>query len=97
MNCPAPLFDSLDYFNNKPRALHLNSSEEYPLTAAMQHDYEQAYAFIFSYRGSLATFNSYRREIERLLHWCWHIARKTLSQLKRSDIENYIEFCQKPP
>lgn len=97
MSCPAPLFDSLEYFDKTPRPLKTKTDDEFQFTPAMQHDYEQAHGFIYSYRGSLATFNSYRREIERLLHWCWHVAHKTLPQLKRSDIESYIEFCQKPP
>ena len=43
------------------------------------------------------TFNAYRRDIERLLHWTWHIAQKTLTELKREDIEQFLLFCQKPP
>ncbi len=47
--------------------------------------------------GSRGTFDSYRREIERLLHWCVLIANKHLKQLKRENIEDYITFCKKPP
>lgn len=90
MNNPAPLFDTLEHLGASPRAL-------VSATALMQKDYEQAHYFLYSYRGSEATFNAYRREIERLLHWCWLIAKKNLAQLHRSDMEAYIEFCQKPP
>jgi len=45
----------------------------------------------------MGTFNSYRRDVERLLHWSWHIAGKILEELKRDDIEAFIRFCQKPP
>lgn len=92
METPLPLFDSLEYFSKTPSPITFALS-----TPVIQKDYEHAHAFIYSYRGSPATFNAYRREIERLLHWCWHIANKNLSQLTRSDIETYIEFCQKPP
>jgi site-specific recombinase XerD len=93
MDVPIPLFDSLDQFEKTPPALKLSI----PASAAIEADYQLAYAFLYSYRGSEATFNSYRREIERLLQWCWLIANKTLQQLRRADFETYIEFCQKPP
>lgn len=49
------------------------------------------------YNGSRGTFDSYRREVERLLHWCALVAKKSLKELKRNDIEAYIKFCQMPP
>lgn len=52
---------------------------------------------MISYRGSQGTFNSYRREVERLLHWSWIIARKNLKDLKRNDVEAFIRYCHKPP
>jgi site-specific recombinase XerD len=63
---------------------------------ATLQDYTHARAFLKSYNGSQGTFNAYRREIERLLHWCTLIAKKPLPQLRREDIENFIYFCQKP-
>ena len=59
-------------------------------------DYEYALFFLYSYRGSEATFNSYRREIERLLHWSV-ICKKSVKEFKREDIEQFIEFCKSPP
>lgn len=41
-------------------------------------DFQKAQAFLKCYIGSQGTFNSYRREIERLLHWSWVIAKKSL-------------------
>jgi site-specific recombinase XerD len=61
------------------------------------NDIKQALIFLKSYEGSQGTFNSYRREIERLLHWSTLIKHKSLGELKRTDIENFIGFCQKPP
>jgi len=49
------------------------------------------------HNGSYGTFNAYRREVERLLHWTWIIEKKSIKDLKRDDIENFINFCQKPP
>ena len=82
-----PLFDSLENFDQHNQ----NTSHPYPA------DFQHAYAFLYSYRGSEATFNSYRRELERLLHWSSSIIKKPLTTLTRADIENYIEFCQNPP
>lgn len=83
MHCPAPLFDTLKNLNEH--------------SGTLSDDFKRAQAFLYSYRGSEATFNAYRREIERLLHWCEIIASKTLKALRRSDIESFIEFCQNPP
>ncbi|MCF6764942.1 site-specific integrase [Thiotrichales bacterium 19S3-7] len=62
-----------------------------------QADFEHAYSFLKNYTGSRGTYNSYRREIERLLHWCWLIADKSLPELQQEDIEAFIEFCKAPP
>jgi len=67
------------------------------LTTAQSNDFDMARSFLQAYTGSLGTFNSYRREVERLLHWTWHIADKLLEEIKREDIEAFITFCQKPP
>lgn len=58
---------------------------------------QKALEFLKSYKGSQGTFNAYRREIERLLHWSTLVAKKTLKDLKRQDMEDFIHFCQKPP
>ncbi|HLF66812.1 MAG TPA: site-specific integrase, partial [Gammaproteobacteria bacterium] len=85
---PQALFDTMDNiqsacFKDKP-AYHLD-------------DLTHAWRFLKSYTGSVGTFNSYRREVERLLHWCALVAGKTLRDLKRDDMENYVRFCQNPP
>ncbi|HAF87987.1 MAG TPA: integrase [Legionellales bacterium] len=45
----------------------------------------------------MGTFNSYRREVERLLQWTWLIKHATVTELKRDDIEQFVRFCQAPP
>lgn len=86
---PRPLFDTLEhtYMSHAPAQL----DNKYKL------DYQQALQFLHSYRGSEATFNSYRREIERLLHWSWKIANKAINKIRREDFESFVEFCQSPP
>lgn len=85
-----PLFDSLDHLNKNI------DNVELPDPRFLQ-DFTHALNFLKSYTGSLGTFNSYRRETERLLQWCWRIKNVTLSALKRDDIELYVRFCQNPP
>ena len=87
---PLPLFDSIEY-------VHLQQDFSYLKPGYQSKDIKIAIEFLKSYRGSQGTFNSYRREIERLLHWCALISKTTLKQLKRTNIEEYIKFCQKPP
>ena len=60
-------------------------------------DYFGAHSFLYAYKDNAATFNAYRREVERLLHWSWQVAEKSILKLQRIDIEAYIKFCQNPP
>lgn len=87
---PAPLFDTMD--NIQTTDVDLTSC---PVFA--QSDFNLALNFLTSYNGSLATFNAYRREVERLLHWSWLINNKSIASLKRQDIEDYLQFIQQPP
>ena len=64
---------------------------------SQQQDHQYALSFLQAYSGSVGTFNSYRREIERLLQWTWLVAEKTIKELRREDIEQFIQFCQQPP
>ncbi|MDX1902450.1 MAG: site-specific integrase [Gammaproteobacteria bacterium] len=84
-----PLFDTIEHIK----------SQLFPNTVDSKHkqDFLQAKSFLQSYDGNHATFNAYRREIERLLHWSWLVANKSIRELRRTDIEAYIQFCQSPP
>ncbi|MDP3560694.1 MAG: tyrosine-type recombinase/integrase [Legionellaceae bacterium] len=85
-----PLFDSLNY-------LHKNAEHAILPNIRFQMDFNYTLTFLKSYTGSLGTFNSYRREAERLLQWSWVIKNLTLTELKRDHIEQYVRFCQNPP
>lgn len=89
-NSPLPLFDSLNYVQKQ-----IISLSHYP--QYNQNDIEKALNFLRCYTGSQGTFNSYRREIERLLHWSSLIVEKRLTEVKREDIESFVFFCQSPP
>jgi integrase len=87
---PLPLFDTIDHLNHNAETAQLPSPR-------FQQDFLHTLSFLKSYTGSLGTFNSYRREAERLLQWSWLIHNKTLPELKREDIEHFIRFCLNPP
>ncbi len=95
---PVAFFDTLEEMPN-PFKQPVNSLAhllgEHPDDAIA--DYQHASEFIYSYRGSPDTFSTYRREIEHFLHWCWLIAGKSLNQIVREDIEEYVEFSRQPP
>lgn len=95
---PVAFFDTLEEmlnpFKNPVQSLdHLLA--DHPADAIA--DYQHASEFIYSYRGSPDTFSTYRREIEHFLHWCWLVAKKSLNQIVREDIESYVEFTKAPP
>jgi site-specific recombinase XerD len=85
-----PLFDTMD-------KLHKNHEHVVLPDIRFQLDFNYCLNFLKSYTGSQGTFNSYRRETERLLQWSWLIKNKSLVALKREDIEQYIHFCESPP
>jgi len=86
---PPPCFDAIDYIDNAMPPDYLST--------AQRNDFDMARDFLQAYTGSLGTFTSYRRDVERLLLWTWFIAGKVLEDLKRNDVEDFIRFCQKPP
>ena len=87
---PLPLFDTREHLKAS-----LNAMEVLPPYA--QTDIDHAASFLAAYKGSEGTYNSYRREVERLIHWSALIANKTLPQLKRDDMEQYLLFAKNPP
>lgn len=87
---PVPLFDGLN------QLLAGNLSME-AVEIKFHQDIAKAKDFLVSYRGSEATFNAYRREIERFLQWLFLIQNKKIDQVTRTDFEMYIAFCQAPP
>ena len=87
---PTPLFDTQDYLTAQklPEAITLTFVAD---------DYQILKDFLLQYTGSRDTYTAYRREAERLAQWSWFVSGKSLLELRRSDIEAYIAFCQSPP
>lgn len=90
MKSPLPIFDSLEFIDKTDISSFLTEIDN-------KNDYYKALEFLKNYKGSQGTFNSYRREIERLLQWSTFVTKKALKELKRQEIEEFIYFCQKPP
>lgn len=65
--------------------------------AGADDDHQAALKFLYGYNGSAATFNAYRRELERLLQWCWRIERAGAIGLRREQIEDFVRFSIDPP
>lgn len=84
------IFDSLEYIKKQNDFSYLGN--DYNI-----EDIKKSQSFLLAYQGSLGTFNAYRREIERLLQWNSLVSRKSLKDLRREDVEDYVKFCQKPP
>ena len=80
---PAPLIDQLDYLGNplsSARRILTLHPELQRIDGAFE-DLVHSFSFLVSYNGSTATFNSYRREVERLLQWCWLVRGCGLGEL----------------
>ncbi|MCF6766664.1 hypothetical protein L3V82_12885 [Thiotrichales bacterium 19S3-7] len=86
---PKALFDTKQHL--------FQSTDCQQLAIKNQADFEQAKLFLQLNSRSEGTYTSYRREIERLLHWSWLIVDKSLQSLSLDDLCNYVEFCKNPP
>lgn len=98
---PKPIIDNLANIGDRRyREAQANSVNRFfpgdPLVGAGD-DYSLVLQFLVSYGGSTPTFNSYRRELERLLQWSWHIQKTSIRQLTRDDIVDFISFTHDPP
>lgn len=95
---PRPIIDNLGHIGNpfKQKQFSAAAYLDQPIVGA-DVDLEYALRFLYSYNGSTATFSSYRREIERLLQWSWHIEQASVLTLQREQIEDFVRFCLKPP
>lgn len=61
------------------------------------NDLRHVYMYLSAYDGSKQTFNSYRRDMERLIMWCWYVEGVTLKDLRTEHIRLFLEFVKSPP
>jgi site-specific recombinase XerD len=86
---PIPIFDTMTELENSCQNVQSPSFGPYDLKAAIE--------FLQQYNANKCTFESYRREIERLFQWAWYVKEKSILELRRQDMQDYIEFCLNPP
>ena len=97
---PTPIIDNLEYIGDPYKQARFTVSAFFQQHKEVEQaaiDYEYSLKFLHAYNGSSATFNAYRREIERLLQWSWFIHQQSITTLQRQDFETYIAFCITPP
>ncbi|NNM59700.1 MAG: site-specific integrase [Legionellales bacterium] len=70
-------------------------TDKKPLIRA-QNDYEAIHTWLNEYAHKQTTYQSYRKEAERLLLWCVLQAKKPLSSLNRDDFDIYLAFLDDP-
>jgi site-specific recombinase XerD len=87
---PEPLIDTRQHLKEK-------DWQTFTPPSFASNDLSSCLDFLKQYDHNNATFESYRREIERLIHWAWLVEKKSLLELKRQNIESYIQFCLDPP
>ncbi|HLB57343.1 MAG TPA: site-specific integrase, partial [Gammaproteobacteria bacterium] len=92
---PIPLFDTLEHLTEGTPPCVKETMKAISISETKK-EYELSREFLLSYAGSLDTYNAYRREIERLLHWAWLIRKTPVKKLTRNDLRDYIEFSCSP-
>ena len=92
---PTPILDGLLF--SDPKLIPQSLSSVVGTLVFAEQDLQYSLKFLYSYRGSQATFNAYRREVERLLQWSWFVLGKSINEIRREDFESFIIFCQNPP
>lgn len=84
---PIPIIDRIEFLETPNSFSNIFSVE----------DYYSSVQFLKQYNGNSSTFESYRREVEKILQWSWRIKKKSILELSRVEIEEYISFCLSPP
>lgn len=59
-------------------------------------DLSQIYFWLEEYKNSPQTYKNYFRESYRLMLWCRYVSKKTLKELSKTDLHEYLEFLQNP-
>ncbi|WP_236691307.1 hypothetical protein [Pseudomonas amygdali] len=101
---PKPLFETYESFldqdfseNTSAVACVRDYLASFSDTLNSKRGYLTVRLFLRAYSDNSQTFNSYRTQIERLLLWALIVREKPLHELKRQDVEDYLEFCRNPP
>lgn len=103
MSCPLAVFDDASELQMFSGA-KITRAKPHPLSMPKHldkdkvlDDYRASLDFLLSYSASPDTFKSYRREVDRFILWLWFIHKDHLDNIKRGDIESYLDFIRNPP
>lgn len=96
-----PLFTTLTQINNRDTWRLDFRTDDYnkksgPALINAKTDTEAVTTFLNEYKDSPATLKSYAKEIERLLLWCIHVGKVTISSIKRDHLLAYQDFLKSP-
>jgi integrase len=99
MNETLPTLDNLPFIVSQD-ALNgqkgTNRCYEKKALIPADNDFQAIQCWLNEYRHKKTTYQSYRKEAERLLLWCLFNAKKPLSSLDREDFEQYFSFLDNP-
>ena len=98
-----PLFDTFDHFHRLGRSELFSASspsvEEFVGNvgvAGALDDYRYTKSFLSSCNKSHDTYDKFRGDAERFLLWLWLIKEKSVADVRRSDLEEFLDFVVTP-
>lgn len=100
-NLIKPIFDSNESTDFRNLTNALSSTPGYnlndgPNMLKANNDAEAIKSFLIGYQNSKLTYQAYLKELERLVLWCSHIQKVTISDLSFDDIVAYQDFLRDP-
>ncbi|MGD9592479.1 MAG: tyrosine-type recombinase/integrase [Candidatus Berkiella sp.] len=97
----APLFASNNSTDFRLLSQALSSTPGYnlndgPNMLKATDDAQALQSFLIGYQGQTLTYQTYLKELERLVLWCAHIQKTTISALSFDDLVAYQQFLANP-
>lgn len=94
---PFPLFDTLEQLQPTHDCILDWLKKQEAHVKGITEQYQACLLFLTNYQGSLDTYNTYRRELERFCQWCWLIEQHSLFCIESNQIHDYMSFVNAPP
>ena len=91
---PKPVLWGIDEADDVGRAVH-SYIDTLPAYCADNH--QVLMRFLSMYSASKDTYQTYRRELERWVQWCWLVRQVDMLQALRDDVLAFLAFCKSPP
>lgn len=96
-----PIFESNDSIDFGNLSKILSDTPGYNLNQGQNMlkastDAEALRSFLLGYQNTSLTYQTYLKELERLVLWCAHVRKTSISDLTSDDIINYQQFLMLP-